>query len=86
MIINALSSSISSSSTSPLSPGAPPRNGLSVSGGRLKLVLRLDCPLPDLPETDGFPVLENEVRREPCSLGSGVVPREANLPSVGDAE
>ena len=57
-----------------------------VSGGRLKLVLRLDAPLPDLFDIEGLPVLENDVRREPCSLGSGVVPLDENLPSVGDAE
>lgn len=55
------------------------------SVGRLKLVLLLEDPLPDLPETDGFPVLENDVRREPCSLGSGVSPRDEKFACVGEA-
>lgn len=51
-------------------------------------MLRLEFPLPDLPEIDGLPVLEIDVLRDPCSLpeGSGVVPREENFVSVGEAE
>lgn len=47
-------------------------------------MLRLEAPLPDLPDTDGRPELEKDVLRDPCSLGSGVVPREETLASVGE--
>ncbi len=47
-------------------------------------MLRLDALLLlDLPGVDALPVLEMDVRRDPRSLGSGVVPLE--LPATGDA-
>ena len=58
-----LSSSISSIS---MSPGSMRGNSSSLaSGGRLKLVLLLELPLPGRPEEeDGLPVLESDVLRE----------------------
>lgn len=41
-------------------------------------MLRLEDPLPDLPEAEGFPVLEKEALRDPCSLASGVLPRDGD--------
>jgi hypothetical protein len=48
-------------------------------------VLRLDVPLPERPEIDGLPALENDVLRDPDSFGSGVVPRDDIFASVGDS-
>jgi hypothetical protein len=71
--VDSLSSSISSSSStsSPVSRSSARISRLA-SFGRLKLVLRLELPLPERPdalperpETDpDLPLLENEVRRE----------------------
>ena len=66
---NAPSSSISSS-TSISSPGCRPSSWITsrASLGRLKLVLRLELPLPPRPGVDDrppcVPTLENDVRRD----------------------
>lgn len=83
--MSSLSSSISSSSISPLSLLLARNSLLIASLGRLKLVLRLDDPLPGLPPLETLPTLEKDVRRDPCSLGAGLLPREEYVVWTGEA-
>ena len=57
----------------------------TASAGKLKLVLRLEAPLPDLFDSVGLPVLENDVLLDPVSLVSGTEPvGELGFASTGE--
>jgi hypothetical protein len=70
-----------------MSPGSRPQKSSPLaSGGRLKLVLLLELPLPGRPEDEeGLPLLESDVLREDIPDASASV-GDANIGESGCME